>query len=286
LGGVIKPKAKQTLTLQGRYKKQCVSGFIPTECKMLFKFDEIVGYPIESISGAVYDPTIYYPDVLGQGEPENAGYVEFNVTNAIRIQNPTTEPRPVACDWDVTSSLDKILLLVAHIKTPYSNTGSRAAIGTLGYTNVLTVSLSGGMHIAFNVGFDISTGQEGEWIYLPADPTMTLPQDDEPRTLYVMWNGTTRELSAKVLNEDGGVYNNGVDDYAIATSAVNDISGVIPDFTETSVEFGKCSRYSNADHYHAAFFELDSVPDKLDYKLALWGRASRAGFKGAPNLAD
>lgn len=266
------------LPMRAHYKNQAQSSNIPASCKVLYKCDERSGFSINAVTGHKYDPA----NLVVKGGTNN-GYLAFTEPNAINF-GMNTEGISVITEFNQTFNTRKIILLAAHILpidsgAGYSNT--RIAIGTLGDVDVgdsaaLSLSFAGSMHVQLDI-----TGNGSDLIATLADATARITHFNAPLTIYGLWNGigssasVNGTLTAKALNADGTVYNNGV------TASNKTVSGIISSNTFTP---GNMMRPAWAHYYKMEAWELDYLPPRLDFQLAIWGDLARQGYKGAVTL--
>lgn len=243
----------ETLTMETR------AGVISDKCKMLYKMSETSGdFVKDTVTGAVYNPSAVGP----------LGSISFDVANAVRIENNGSDSTPM--DHNIVVDTRKVFILAAHLTTR-DPTGSRVNLGVAGLDNVASASGKNSFHITF--------GSPSEQLQV-SPGSLVLPNDTD-MTLYIAWNGAgssasvNGEMTGKVLNADGTVYNNGVSDYDLA------LSGII---TPDSLALGNFSRLFGADYYEIGAWEYDTMPSFLDAKLAQWGEQARAGFKAGVTL--
>lgn len=254
----------------------CRNQVISDDTKLFFPFNDVRTPLIDSVSGTTYDPT-----AVGKTTP---GTVSFDAQNAVNIVNgfdgSTSVKVPLA--HNLTFSTRKVILLAAVV--------NQVAVGGIEGTRVnlgVGDGLSGDEKSLFSLSlvgsFHASITDMGSAVYSQSLGVQKLLNNDGvPNVIYLLWDGIGSSASvagtvtAKALNMDGSVFNDGVDDFSIIDDTVI--------FTNDSFSPNKYSRLTSADYFCMMAKEIDYLPRHLDYKLAQWGANAINGFKGAPRL--
>lgn len=271
-----KKTGAQVLSMRTYFEQQASTDTIPASCKVLYKFDERSGLPVNSVTGHAYDPANLV--VPGVASTASVGY---SLTNAVQFISDESS-RTVIANFNATFNTRKVIILACVIKSVLASDGTantRATMGTAGNTTTgdsaaLSVSFSGGMHTRIETA---ATG--GEIVSIAIDTTRDIRDFTNPKIIYVLWNGlgssasVNGTLTAKVLNLDSSVYIDTVSSNACSQT----VAGLITADTFTPGNMMRPDGY----YYKMEAWELDYLPLNIDLQLATWGSIAVAGFKGA-----
>ena len=215
----------------------------------------------------------------------NDGFVSYEEPNAINfVMN--SEAASVITNFNTSFNTRKVILLAAYIK-PIRDIASgtsrtRVAIGTfgsaaLGDSAVLSVSFANTQHTRFETTGN-GVPDDGNTVNIAPSTSKAILDFVNPKIIYVVWNGlgssatVVGTLFSKCLNADSSVYNGDGFDCIQTTTGIITSDIFIP---------GNMMRPAWAHYYKIEAHELDALPTDLDYKLSLWGNATRNGHKGA-----
>ncbi len=274
------------MTVNSRLVQQR-NGKISGSCKIFLKCQERSGlHAYDAVGKYRYDPTITTTDPVALdffGPPNGDGFVRFDIPNAVRIQNDDSKlPADIQIDH-IEFDARKVILIATTVinreTIPADGNQSRVAFGVAGYGNVLSNSMLTSMHLSLTVS-SLPDGSDAETVAIrsasePGGP-MAVPADTLS-IIYILWDGPTGTLSGKLLNLDGTVFNDGLQDFTLSiTQPLTNGQSIF--------KFNNMSRLTNGDYYGIAAAQYDGIPKDLDLKLGQWGTELVKGNKGFPDF--